>query len=105
MFGDMLNKVYMLLASDDTKAKAHGIVLGLAEGESLTEQDYKEALNAAMLYAQSVVADSANGLNEPSPRSTSLLQELTTIHADTIRSVAIELNPPALFAMNFSPPK
>ncbi len=49
--------------------------------------DYKEALHAAMLYAQSVVQDSMLGLGAPSQRSDMLLKELTTTHKDTILSI------------------
>ncbi|MEE9573709.1 MAG: hypothetical protein V3W20_11720 [Candidatus Neomarinimicrobiota bacterium] len=60
----------------------------------LTEQDYKEALNAAMLYAQSVVEDSVNKLSEPSQRSVDLLNSLMVEHIDAIKLVAMELNTP-----------
>ena len=54
--------------------------------------DYKAALHAAMLYAQSVVQDSSYGLEAPSQRSCELLKELTTTHKQTIMSVSADYN-------------
>lgn len=58
-----------------------------------TKQEYKEALDATMLYAQSLVKDMCLRL-EPSERSTKLLGELTGKHAAIIRATAAELNNP-----------
>lgn len=53
------------------------------KGETM-EHNYEAALHAAMLYAQSVVQDSANGYSEPSAYSNRLLKELTTTHKEAI---------------------
>ena len=56
--------------------------------------DYKAALHAAMLYAQSVVQDHGGGLGKPSERSEMLLKELTTTHRKTILSINLPTLPP-----------
>ena len=63
--------------------------------DKVTKRAYKAALNAAMLYAQSAVADIVSGgATIPSPRSVQLLTELTSTHADAIKAVAAEFNTP-----------
>lgn len=58
----------------------------------ITAQQYKEALNAAMLYAQSGVEDACNGCTEPSEHTNQLLEELTTKHGAAVKQAARELN-------------
>lgn len=56
--------------------------------DTLTAQDYKEALHAAMLYVQSTVHDINHKVEIPSPRSVKLLKELTTKHSEAIKAIA-----------------
>lgn len=59
-----------------------------------TIDDYRAALNAAMLYAQSITEDGFMRLPEPSERTRGFILELATTHSDIIQSVTAELNNP-----------
>lgn len=54
----------------------------------LTAQDYKAALNAALLYIQSITADINNKGPLPSERSIKLLAELGANHNEAMTAIS-----------------
>lgn len=59
-----------------------------------TAQEYKEALNVAMLYIQSLLTDVTNKLPLPSARTNGFKNELLNDHSAAIQQAAAELNSP-----------